>query len=562
LTGGTGSLNLLLTDAPTDEWQEVTVVLKSVDLYNRDGRNWERVWAADPANPDSGRINLVDLSGVALILAQAEIPAGTYIRLKMAIDTDPATMKLVDDAGSQIDASMIKVVNSFPAGEIRVDLDPAVTVSEEGVANLQVDFDLAHPLSIVNLNGMVYVNLQTRHKPLPRRLFHIQFARNIGKITSAAADRTGFTIETLQASEITFNVSSGTIYVDADSGQPGSFDGLAALAGTGAALVASNLNADGSLFARRVWYAASVESLPRFTPEGLVRRVGDDWIRIVRQRAEAVSAAPARFASDWRAETIFVDENTVWKFRTDVPMGTGLSVLQYIRRGFRVEVVLVDADAATKVAAEINVLSAHEEGAITAVTESDLTFGWWEYRSRTLPYSSITDHEFTWWYFGLPSGASTVVQDFTDTVNQALAAHLWVFATAGLYWDETNGRWVVENLVLAPEKLSELTRITTGYTAESGVMGVTTYCWCSPEQTQDMIIHLDKTGDLQTVVGSFVFDTMTRILTVTVPVDPDDWPALLTPALPKVRIWVRPVKESEGVFSWHAYTVIAYQTTS
>ena len=34
-SGATGGLNLLLTDGPTDEWQEVTVVLKSVSLQPR-----------------------------------------------------------------------------------------------------------------------------------------------------------------------------------------------------------------------------------------------------------------------------------------------------------------------------------------------------------------------------------------------------------------------------------------------------------------------------------------------------------------------------------------------
>jgi len=40
---------------------------------------------------------------------------------------------------------------------------------------------------------------------------------------------------------------------------------------------------------------------------------------------------------------------------------------------------------------------------------------------------------------------------------------------------------------------------------------------------------------------------------------PSEWEALLTPAVNKVRIWVRPVKGSDGTFSWHAYSVIAYQ---
>lgn len=556
-SGATGSLNLLVTDAPTDDWQEVTVVLKSVSLHRRDGNSWEDVWTADPAAPDAGKINLVDLSGVDLILGKATIPVGTYNLMKLVINTDPATMKLVDDQGTEIASSQITVVDPSQRGEIRVDLSPAITVAEGATTNLQVDFDLAHPLSIVNLDGKVIINLQIRHKLLPRNLRHIQFARSIGDLTAVAVDGSSFTIKTLQAAELTFGVNANTIYVDADANQPGTFAGLAALVGRGAALVASNMNSDGSLYARRVWYAASVDTLPRFTPEGLVRRVGDNWIRILKKRTQ--TTANLRHSCDWNSDTVFVDENTVWTFRDNVPMGTGTAVLRYIRRGFRVEVTFVDPNASPKVAATINVHSAHEEGVITDVTDANISFGWWDRQVRVLPYSSVADHAFAWWYFGLPLSASPSIQDFIDTVNQAKSAHLWVFAHAGLYWDQAESRWVVENLVLAPEKLRDPTRITTAYTAASGSMGVTTYCWWDAAQTQDMAVLLDTTGDLQTVVGSFVVNSVTRVHTFTVPVLPGEWPTLLVPSLSKVRVWVRPVKATDGTFSWHAYTVIAYQ---
>ena len=555
-SGATGGLNLLLTDGPTDDWQEVTVVLKSVSLHNRDGNSWEDVWTADPAAPDAGKVNLVDLSGVALILGQATIPVGTYNRLKLVINTDPATMKLVDDIGNQIDPGQITVVDPGRRGEIRIDISPAITVVESETTNLQVDFDLAHPLSIVNLDGKVIINLQIRHKALPRRILNLQFARSIGDLT--AADGNTFTIKTLHAAEITFNVNANTIYVDADANQPGTFVGLTALVGQGAALVASNMNSDGSLYARRVWYAAGVDTLPRFTPEGLVRRVGDNWLRILIKRTQ--TTANLRHSCDWNVDTVFVDENTVWTFQDNISMGTGTAVLRHIRRGFRVEVTYANIDVYPRVAKSINVHSAHEEGVITDVTDANISFGWWDRQVRLLPYSAVADHAFAWWYFGLPSSASPDIQDFIDTVNQAKSAHLWIFAHAGLFWDQAEGRWVVENLVLAPEKLRDPTKITTAYTAASGSLGVTTYCSWDAGQVQDMTVCLDTIGNLQTVVGSFIFNATTRVHTFTVPVLPSEWPALLTPSLPKVRVWVRPVKATDGTFSWHAYTVIAYQS--
>jgi hypothetical protein len=88
-------------------------------------------------------------------------------------------------------------------------------------------------------------------------------------------------------------------------------------------------------------------------------------------------------------------------------------------------------------------------------------------------------------------------------------------------------------------------------------MGVSTYdCWDSTVPAE-MTIKLDKTGDLQTVVGSFVWTADTNVVNFTLPVLPANWEALLTPAVNKVKIWVRPVKEGTE-FSWHAYSVIAY----
>jgi hypothetical protein len=555
-SGALGILNVLLTDGPTDDWQEVTVVLKSLSLHRQDGNSWEDVWTADPAYPDAGTINLVDLSGVSTYLATATIPVGTYNRLKVVINTDPATMKLVTDDGTPSDPANITVVDPSGKGEIKVDLSPAITVAEGSTTNVLVDFDLAHPLSIVNLDGKVVISLKVRHKALPRHLNSLQFARTIGDVTAAAADGTSFTIKTLQEAEIKFNVNGNTIYVDADANGPGNFAGLLGLVNGGAALVASNMNSDGSLYARRVWYSTSIDKLPQFTPEGLVRRVGDTWLRLLKKETETESTGDDHHHCDWDSETVFVNESTTWTFQ-GISMGTGTSVLRYIAKGFRVEVTFVDPAAYPKVAATINVHSAHAEGLVSHATLDNFTFGWRDH-TRTMVYSGVTDHTFGWWFYGLDSGRSAVVQDFMDAVDQARSANLWVFAHAGLTWDHANTRWVVEDLILAPIKLHDFTKITTGYTAANGFLGVSTYdCW-DESVPVTMNVMLDTTGDLQTIVGSFVWNGQTNLVTFTLPVQPTEWEALLTPSVNKVKIWVRPVK-TDTTWSWHAYSVIAYQ---
>ena len=340
------------------------------------------------------------------------------------------------------------------------------------------------------------------------------------------------------------------------------------------------MNADGTLYARRVWFSTDVTKLPQFSPDGIVRRVGSNWIRIFRKNVTTQAAGAHHW--EWNTDLVYVDANTTWTFRTSVPMGTGTSVLQLIRKGFRVAVEYVDPNATTRVAKSINVQSAHDEGAIKSVTTTGLTFGGWGYCqgwtfgmtpmmtastscARQLPYSTVADHLFSWWFYGLPSGSSASVQDFIDTVNQANSAHLRVFARAEFYWDAPNNTWAVENLILAPEKVPDPAKVTTAYTVASGTMGVSTFDWDDDTTPTEMTVALDTTGDLQTVVGSIRFNTTTRVFTFTVPVLPAQWESLLTPSLQHVRVWVRPVKTVNGTtttWTWHAYTVITYQIIS
>ena len=575
---GSGRLNVLLTDGPSDDWQVVQVQLNSISLRKSDDQSWTQVWTADINNPTT--VNLVDLSGVAQILGSTTIAAGSYDRLMLAINPDTTTMKLVADDGTTYVSPNIKLVDSSGKGEIKVDINPAITVSDGGVANLQVDFDLAHPLSITVLNGMAIVNLQIRHHAVPRNFKDIQFARTIGNVTDAdTTNKASFVVTPLDGgSALTFGVDSSTIYVDVDANAAGNFDALAALKGSTdkGALVASNMNSDGTLYARRVWYG-TITSLPTFTPEGLVRRVGDNWIKVLNKDAQP--AANNRFSCKWDSDVIFVNDATVWTFHDSISMGTGTSILPFIRRGFRVSVVYVDATAAVKTAASINVQSAHDEGDIRSISTTGITFGGGDYGQCWIPgmaysaqmayghewpYSTVTDHLFSWWFFGLPSSASTVVQDLVDTVNQAKTANLRAFGRADLYWDVTAnanaGGWVVESLVLAPEKLREPTKITTNYA--SGTMGVSTFDWDNDSLPVTLTVTLDTTGDLQTVVASIVWNSTTKILTTTVPVLPANWESLLTTDLFGVKVWVRPVKATDGTFSWHAYTVIAFKIIS
>ncbi len=568
-SSGTGSLTMLMTDGPTDDWTEVTVHFLSASLHRHGADGYEPFWTANTADPASGKVNLIDLSGISDILKTGTVPAGTYDRLKLVMNTStqPDSMKLVTADGATIAPENITVVDPSGKGEITVDLEPNFEVGADQNNVLSIDFDLSHPLSIVNIDGKVVISLKVRHKVLPRNLSKIQFARTIGTITSATGSADGtatFKIKNLQGSEITFGANGNTIYVDVSSGKavPGDFAKFSEAAHINAwsALVASNMNADGSLYARRVWYADTVDKLPQFTPEGLVRRVGDTWLSIQKKQTQEESDGEDHHRCEWDAETIFINAETAWSFQ-GADMGvTGLDGLHFISRGFRVEVVSVDENVTPKIAKSVNIQFAHYEGIVNEPTLDNFKLGWF-WRNRTLVYSAVSGHEFGWWAYGADATRTTDRQSLIDMVAAARTAHLWVFAWADLAWDAsgTTKQWVAESLVLAPVKLHELTKITEGYQDTTGSLVVSSFnCW-DESTPESMTVKLDKTGDLQTVVGSFIRNSLTDVLTLTLPVPPTQWTTLLVPTVSRVKIWVHPVKETDGTFTWHAYTVIAYQ---
>jgi hypothetical protein len=567
---GTGRLNLLVTDSPSDDWQEFTVTLTAVKLHNLVTRQWtDNLLVVDPNDPNSGKLNLVDLSGVATILSHSTIPAGDYDRLMITINTDPTTMTLIDDDGTTIAPADIIIADASGKGEIKVDLAPPIMVDANGVATLQVDFDLAHPMSIILQNGKVVVNLQVRRKAVPPNPLALQFARTLGTVASADTATNSFVVTTDSGSAITFVVDAATSYINVDMNAAGDFAGLTAGVGV---LVASNMWADGTLYAREVWYG-TMEDLPQFTPEGLVRRVGFNWIKIVRKNAAKTSSN--RYNCRWDPDVIYVNAATEWTFQGTVPLGTGTSVLRDIRRGFRVTVTLVDANGYSRVAKSIDVQSAHDEGVVRSVNTTGITFNgddygrfWYTagYCSHQWAYSSVPDHLFKWWFYGQAAPvvtadtAAQTIQDFVDTVTEAKNAGLRVFARVELYWDATLGQWVAENVILAPEKLPDPVHITVGYTTASGAIVVGTFDWDNPTMATMLTVDLDSTSDLQTIVGSLLWNSTTRILTFKAPVLPADWEAYLTPALLGVRVWVRPVKNpADSTFSWTAYAVLGFQ---
>ena len=100
VTGGTA---IILTDAPSDQWSAVEVVVTKVALLNKADHTKEVV----AFQGTSAKINLVDLDSVGELLATAQLPVGTYDAVRVTID--PASVNLVKADGTPVPASQIHV---------------------------------------------------------------------------------------------------------------------------------------------------------------------------------------------------------------------------------------------------------------------------------------------------------------------------------------------------------------------------------------------------------------------------------------------------------------------
>jgi hypothetical protein len=120
----TGALNVLLTDAPTDDVQQVNIYFTGVTVKPVDGPV-QRLDMTLPANP----IDLLTLTDDVVTMAGGLVTAGTYEFMHLNIDITK----------SHIVESGVEKPLQFPSGEIKV--VGGFTVPTNGVTTLTVDFD-------------------------------------------------------------------------------------------------------------------------------------------------------------------------------------------------------------------------------------------------------------------------------------------------------------------------------------------------------------------------------------------------------------------------------------
>jgi hypothetical protein len=510
----TGAAAIILTDAPSDQWSAIEVVVTKVTLLNKADHTREVV-AFEGA---TAKINLVDLDSVGELLATAQLPVGTYDALRITID--PASVNLVKADGTTVPGSQVHVKGA----SVLVGLSTDLVVTASGSNAVQIDFDLSHPLFLVQLpSGDWVMNLQVRHRPNPRGMagmVQMMFRHRKGTIASVGAS--SFVLHTDSGNDLTVNVGTGAWFFDADTKAVGSFAGLAA---GKSALVSLRMQPDGSLWAVRVWYSAS--ALPGWAPEGHV--VGVD--RVNNRLLVSTNASVPR--------AISIDGDTAFTFQTNQALPVGPSALADVWVGFKVQVEVKDPLQIPMHAKSVNIQRAVDGGVIKTATATQFTYAHPVVGDRTHAY----DPSFNWWYVGLPGSTFPGGSSFAAAVSGA--GDVKSQGVSDLVWNAGTSAWDASNAIFLPVTLP-LGAISSSYTG--GQLGFTF--------TNSTVASQTITVSLNTAVGlqPAVLEVANQVGTVTVtPIAVADWPTkLVAPAKTRVAVVPRP----DGSFA--AYAVVIF----
>ena len=159
-TAPSGKVTLVLTDAPSDAFESVEITINSITFLGSEGQIPVPLPEGEPVTVD-----LLELDGLNMLLAQADIPEGAYHKIRLQV-SDP---NLVLEDGIPVSPEDITLV----AGG-KIDLVPQgsfhVIEGEELV--IQLDFDVENSLHIHETgNGkfvirpVVLINIQDGSTP-------------------------------------------------------------------------------------------------------------------------------------------------------------------------------------------------------------------------------------------------------------------------------------------------------------------------------------------------------------------------------------------------------------
>jgi hypothetical protein len=464
-----GTVNMVLSDASTEDWALIGVKVLSVSLTPQGGGTPVTIYTAPSPAPS---INLVQLDQLGEIIGNAQVAPGTYTSATLTISANPGDVLLTTaadpqtgfDGGSSqsIPASQIQIQGTTGSSGSKTVSVPVKLVSNLVVtANqsnaLDLEFDLSHPAFIVEHNAAAGViwsvnfNGPVRHHPI-YDLTRLILRHLYAQVGSVSSDNSTITVtrqfpteppvspETAVASSYTLPIladsTNGTIYYDVDAKAAGvaikDFSSIASTLPTKYVRIAARYQANGTLVAVRIWASSSFNSV-WISPEGHVLHVDstNDVITIQNELGKGVKVTVGN-----STEFFF---RTPWNTLSDAtPIATGTQFLtdNDLVRGFKVHVSLVDPLASTLTAQTVDIEIAKYDGTISSATTTGFDYtrnfatATDDYTNKALDYISSTTANgndpntgaaitgFKWWNFTYP----TVLQDGANATSSFMSA--------------------------------------------------------------------------------------------------------------------------------------------
>ncbi len=138
---GTGGVALLLTDAPSDIFEEINITVIKAELLSDDGK--VTIFEGDRT------FNLLDLTDAKIFAIREGIPAGAYSKIRLTL----SQIQLVDYKGTDTKADDDFYYPKLP-GNGKLDLNPrgSFDIVAGGTLTIQIDMDANKSIHIVG-NG-------------------------------------------------------------------------------------------------------------------------------------------------------------------------------------------------------------------------------------------------------------------------------------------------------------------------------------------------------------------------------------------------------------------------
>jgi uncharacterized protein DUF4382 len=562
-----GTVNVLVSDDPTEDWAAIGVRVLSVSLTPQGGGNDVTIYTAPNPAP---YINLLQLDQLSEIIGNASVRTGTYSAATITVSGNPGDVILTASAdpelgfaaapGATIPSSQIQIMDTKgSAGSltvpVKLTLDSPLVVTANQSNALDLEFNLAHPAFIVAhvppanpATAMWAINFKPclRHRQI-FDLTRVLLRHHYGTVTGATDTTLTFNkdypvypptnpetaISTTQSLSVQADSVNGTLYYDVDAKAPAvaltNFSTITSSIMNKYIRVAARYQVDGTLVAVRVWASSNFNSV-WISPEGHVLHVNTATNTLVVDSELGIGVP------------LTVDANTLYYFRTPAnaqtdanSIGQGTAFLANLVRGFKVHCSVVDPLASPLVASSIDIEIARFDGTISGATLNNFTTTH-AFRTVSDDYNVLLDYVpsntangndpqtgnpiqgFEWWNFTFPiivDSGSGATGDFENATNGAVnfSGTVGLMKAAGLsstIWDTSSGSgdWAAKWTVLTPTKVP-LGTAATGYSSGSFTIGV-------PGGTNFVTVHLNTSSGSGTLV--YQVDWTNDIITIS-PVD-------------------------------------------